>query len=90
MDKLNIKNVPTIVYSRSIDPRKLLIGIKYYTVHMYSMPYYTYGSTANFVFLGSTALIYNYIPYSAYISRVFNFANFASLESFAKLIQRIF
>ena len=30
------------------------------------------------------------IPYSAYISRVFNFANFASLESFAKLIQRIF
>ena len=27
---------------------------------------------------------------SAYISRVFNFVNFASLESFAKLIQRIF
>ena len=33
---------------------------------------------------------YYNIPYSAYISRVFNFANFASLESFAKLIQRIF
>ena len=30
------------------------------------------------------------IPYSAYISQVFNFANFTSLESFAKLIQRIF
>ena len=28
------------------------------------------------------------IPYSAYISRVFNFANFANLESFAKLFQR--
>ena len=25
---------------------------------MYSMPYYTYGSTANFLFLGPTALIY--------------------------------
>ena len=30
------------------------------------------------------------ILYSAYISTVFNFANFASLESFAKLIQQIF
>ena len=30
------------------------------------------------------------IPYSAYISRVFNFANFANLESFAKFIQRNF
>ena len=28
------------------------------------------------------------IPYSAYISWVFNFANFANLESFAKLFQR--
>ena len=27
---------------------------------MYSMPYYTYGSTANFVFLEPTALIYIY------------------------------
>ena len=26
--------------------------------HVYSMPYYTYGSTANFLFLGTTALIY--------------------------------
>ena len=34
-------------------------------VHMYSMPYYTYGSTANFLFLGPTALIYIYI----YISK---------------------
>ena len=25
---------------------------------MYSMPYYTYGSTANFLFLGPTAHIY--------------------------------
>ena len=29
-------------------------------------------------------------PYGAYISRVFNFANFANLESFAKFIQRKF
>ena len=28
---------------------------------MYSMPYYTYGSTANFLVLGPTALIYIYI-----------------------------
>ena len=27
------------------------------------------------------------LPYSAYISRVFNFANFVNFESFAKLIQ---
>ena len=27
------------------------------------------------------------LPYSAYISRVFNFVNFANLESFAKFIQ---
>ena len=27
-------------------------------IHMYSMPYFTYGSTANFLFLGPTALIY--------------------------------
>ena len=27
------------------------------SVHMYSMPYYTYGSTANFLLLGPTALI---------------------------------
>ena len=25
---------------------------------MYSMPYYTYGSTANFLVLGATALLY--------------------------------
>ena len=48
----------TIVYSRSGDPLKLHVDVKYYIVHMYSMPYYTYGSTANFLFLGPTALIY--------------------------------
>ena len=48
----------TIVYSRSVDPRNLCVGIKYYIVHMYSMPYYTYGSTANFLVLVPTALIY--------------------------------
>ena len=48
----------TIVYLCSIDPQKLRAGVKYYIVHMYSMPYYTYGSTANFLFLEPTALIY--------------------------------
>ena len=51
----------TIVCSHSVDPRKLCVGVKYYIVHMYSMPYYTYGSTANVLFLEPTALIYNYI-----------------------------
>ena len=32
--------------------------VKYYIVHMYSVPYYTYGSTANFLFLEPTALLY--------------------------------
>ena len=50
----------TTLYSRSVDPRKLCIGVKYYIVHMYSMPYYTYGSTANCLFLEPTALIYIY------------------------------
>ena len=50
----------TILYSRSVDPRKLRVGVKYYIVHMYSMPYYTYGSTANFLVLEPTALIYIY------------------------------
>ena len=49
---------PTIVHSRSVDPRKLCVGVKYYIVHMYSMPYYTYGSTTNFLVLGPTALLY--------------------------------
>ena len=48
----------TILYSHSVDPRKLCVGVKYYTVHMYSMPYYTYGSAANFLVLGSSVLIY--------------------------------
>ena len=49
-----------IVHSRSVDPRKLCVGVKYYihVVHMYSMPYYTYGSTANILFLEPTALMY--------------------------------
>ena len=41
-------------------------------------------SLSLFIFLS------HHIPYSAYISRVFNFANFVSLESFVKLIQLIF
>ena len=49
-----------VLYSRSVDPRKLCVGVKYYIVHMYSMPYYTYGSTANFLFLEPTTLIYIY------------------------------
>ena len=55
----------TILYSRSVDPRKLCVGIKYYIVllHMYSMPYYTYDSTANFLFLEPTARIYIYFIY---------------------------
>ena len=48
----------TILDSRSVDPRKLCVDVKYYIVHMYSMPYYTYGSTANLLFLGPTVLIY--------------------------------
>ena len=55
---VHVIGAKTILYLRSVDPRKLRIGVKYYTVHMYSMPYYTYGSTANFLFLGPTALIY--------------------------------
>ena len=51
--------VLTIVHSHSVDPRKLCVGIKYYIVHMYSMPYYTYGSTANLLVLEPTALLYN-------------------------------
>ena len=47
-----------ILYSHSVDPRKLCVGVKYYIVHMYSMPYYTYGSTANVLVLGPTVLIY--------------------------------
>ena len=48
----------TIVHSRSVDLRKLCVGVIYYIVHMYSMPYYTYGSTANLLVLKPTALIY--------------------------------
>ena len=48
----------TILYSRSVDPRQLHVGVKYYIVHMYSMPYYVYGSTANFLFLEPIVLIY--------------------------------
>ena len=51
----------TIVHLRSVDPWKLRVGVKYSIVHMYSMPYYTCGSTANFLVLEPTALIYIYI-----------------------------
>ena len=40
-----------------------------------------------FIYLSPFFFLHNYagvIPYGAYISRVFNFANFANLESFAK------
>ena len=52
----------TIVHVRSVDPRKLCVGVNYYIVqvHMYSMQYYTYGNTANFLFLEPTVLIYIY------------------------------
>ena len=48
----------TIFHLHSVDPRKLCIGVKYYIIHMYSMPYYTYGSTANFLVLEPTTFIY--------------------------------
>ena len=48
----------TILYLRSVDPRKLCVGIEYYIVHMYSVPYYTYGSEANLLVLEPAALIY--------------------------------
>ena len=35
--------------------------VNYTLIRMYSMPYYTYGSTANFLFLGPTVLIRVYI-----------------------------
>ena len=47
-----------IVYSHSVDSQKLHVGVKYYIVHMYSMRYYAYDSTATFLFLGPTVLIY--------------------------------
>ena len=52
--------IATIVHSRSVDPspRKMCVGVKYYIVHMYSMPYYIYGSTANLLVVEPTALIY--------------------------------
>ena len=53
-----IVTVCTILHSRSVGPRKWHVDVKYYIAHMYSMPYYTYGSAANFLFLGPTALIY--------------------------------
>ena len=46
------------MHSRSVDPQKLCVGVKYYIVHMYSMPYYTYGSTAKFLVLEPTVLMY--------------------------------
>ena len=54
-----------ILYSRSVDPQKLCVGVKYYIVLMYNIPYYTYGSIANFLFLEPTVLIYIYIEKTA-------------------------
>ena len=51
-------NLITILHSRSVDPQKLHVGVKYYIVHMYSMPYYTYGSTANILSLRRIVLMY--------------------------------
>ena len=48
----------SIISSCSVDPQKLCVGVKYYIIHMYSMPYYTYGNTSNVLFLEPTALIY--------------------------------
>ena len=36
----------------------LCVGVKYDIVHMYSMPYYSYGSTVNLLFLEPTVLLY--------------------------------
>ena len=49
-----------IVHSHSVDPWKLCVCVKYYIVHVYSMPYYTksYDSTANLLVLEPTALIF--------------------------------
>ena len=47
-----------IVHLRSVGLGKLCVGVKYYLVYMYSMSYYTYGSTANLLFLGHAALLY--------------------------------
>ena len=52
--------IVTTVQSCSVGPRKLCVGLKYYIVCMYSVPYYTYCSTANFLFLEPTALTYIY------------------------------
>ena len=53
----------TIVHSCSVDPREVVRRRKilHSTYCMYSMPYYTYGSTANFLFLEPTVLILMYI-----------------------------
>ena len=56
---LNQTGMATIVNLHSVDPRKLRVGVKYYIVHMYSMPYYTYGSTAKlFILRAYSAYIY--------------------------------
>ena len=49
-----------IVHLCSVAPQKLCVitRVKYYIVRMCSMPYYTYGSTAYFLVLEPTVLIY--------------------------------
>ena len=58
-----------ILYSPSVDPQKLCVGVK--ILHMYSMLYYTYGSTATFLFLEPTALIYIYIYIYIYVYNIY-------------------
>ena len=56
----------TVLYSSHVQlTPEVVHRHKYYIVHMYSMPYYTYGSTANLLFLEPTALIYIYIKRTA-------------------------
>ena len=59
-----------IVHLCSVAPRKLCVVVKYYIVHMYSIPYRTYGSTANILILEPTVLIYVYQKNSA-VTRIY-------------------
>ena len=54
---LEIMFIPK-VHSHSVDPRKLCVGVKYYIVHSVQYAILHFGSTANLLFLGPTALIY--------------------------------
>ena len=77
-----------IVYSRSVDPQKLCIGVKYYLVHtMHSMPYYTYGSPANLFFLGPIVFIYICIyQKNDTVTRIYVVLEILKLNKYLKLI----